>query len=292
MTAPALPRNQVLQPRLPDNASVKLIGLGGVGSIVARYGALFLASLGSEVRLVLIDGDTFEPSNATRMFFGAWGNKAVVTRDELLPRFTQSNLALLAIEEFITPDNVGRLIQEGDLVLLTVDNHATRKLVNDHCARLRDMCLISGGNDGVGKDSTGAVRRGTYGNVQIYLRREGQDVTPPLTRHHPEIQKPADHLPTDQSCTELIASVPQILFANLAVASAILNTLWLHLCGALHYGELAFDIAEGLMRPVTGLGALPCVARRGDEDAPIHQPSDGQIFGWPGNPNTQGQDGE
>jgi len=32
-----------------------------------------------------------------------------------------------------------------DLVLLAVDNHATRKLVSDHCARLDNVCLISGG---------------------------------------------------------------------------------------------------------------------------------------------------
>jgi hypothetical protein len=30
----------------------------------------------------------------------------------------------------------------------------------------------------------------------------------------------------------------------------MLNTLWLHLCGATHYGELVFDIADGLMRPM------------------------------------------
>jgi hypothetical protein len=54
----------------------------------------------------------------------------------------------------------------------------------------------------------------------------------------------------------LVAAVPQVLFANLAVASALLNTLWLHLCGALHYGELAFDIAEGFMRPVVPLEPL------------------------------------
>ena len=253
MNAPALPRNQILRPHLPDNASVKLIGLGGVGHIVARYVALFLVSFGSEVRLVLLDGDSFELSNASRMFFGACGNKAAVVRDELLPRFTDSSLSLIAIEEYLTPDNISRLILEGDLVLLTVDNHATRKLVNDHCAQLRDVCLISGGNDGVGKNANGAVRRGTYGNVQVYVRSQGQDVTPPLTRHHPEIQTPADRLPTDQSCTELIASVPQILFTNLAVASNILNTFWLYVCGALHYGELAFDIADGLMRPASVL---------------------------------------
>jgi hypothetical protein len=243
---------------------VKLIGLGGVGGIVARYGSLFLASLGTESRLVLIDGDTFTPANAARMFFASAGNKAVVIRDELLPRLGDSNLSLIAVDEYATPQNLSRLIREGDIVLLTVDNHATRKLVNDHCAQLRDVCLISGGNDGVGPGANGSRQRGTYGNVQIYLRQQARDVTPPLTWHHPEIQFPEDRLPTDASCTDLIASTPQILFANLAVASAILSTFWLHLCGVVRYSEVAFDIAEGLMRPLLweGKSARPprCVA--------------------------------
>lgn len=254
MSAPALPPGLLLQPEFPEHCSVKLIGLGGVGGIVARYGAMFLASLGRNARLVLIDGDAFEPSNAGRMFFGACGNKAAVTRDELLPRFADSSLSLIAIEEFATAENIGQLLHDGDIVLLTVDNHATRKLVNDYCAaHLKTFCLISGGNDGVGKDASGRIRRGTYGNVQAYLRRNGADGSPSLTRFHPEIREPADRLPTEQSCTELVLSVPQILFANLTVAAGILNTLWLHLCGALHYGELSFDIAEGLMQPVIKL---------------------------------------
>jgi hypothetical protein len=249
MNAPLIPRNQILRPRLPDHASVKLIGLGGVGQIVARYGALFLASLGSEVRFVLIDGDTFEPANASRALFGRCGNKAAVLREELLGYFSESSLWLESVEEYVAPDNIDRLIHDADIVLLAVDNHATRRLLADACARLNDVCLLSGGNDGVGKDGSGTFRRGTYGNVQAYVRRNGQDVTTPLTRHHTEIAHPTDRLPSDQSCTELIASVPQILFTNLAVASAILNTLWLYLAGGLTYQELAFDIAEGLMRP-------------------------------------------
>jgi len=249
----ALPKDQPLQPVLPEDTSVKLIGLGGTGGIVARYGAMFLASHGRNARLVLIDGDSFEPSNASRMFFGACGNKAAVTRDELLPRFDDSPLSLIAIEEFVTTENIGRLVRDGDIVILAVDNHATRKLVNDHCADLRDVCLISGGNDGVGQDGSGAIRRGTYGNVQIFLRRDGIHVSASLSRFHPEIANPTDKLPTDLSCTELVAAAPQILFTNLTVASCILNTLWLHLCGALHYGELSFDVAEGLMRPTLAL---------------------------------------
>jgi hypothetical protein len=241
----------VLEPGLPDGASVKLIGLGGVGSIVARYVAVFLASLQREVRLVLVDGDAFEHSNASRMLFADYGNKASVLRRELLPRLAESAVSLIALEEYLTPDNVGRVIQTGDLCLLCVDNHATRRLVSDHCAGLPEICLISGGNDGIGSDSSGMTRRGTYGNVQAFVRRNGRNLTAPLTMNHPEIAHPADRSPADQSCTELAASTPQILFANLAVASAMVNTLWLHLCGALHYGELAFDIADGLMRPVS-----------------------------------------
>lgn len=245
--------NQILQPRWREGAALKLIGLGGVGGVLARYGALFLASLNQPARFVLIEGDAFEPSNATRMLFASCGNKASVIRAELLPRLAHSNLALVAIEEFVTTDNIQRLIHPGDTVFLAVDNHATRRLVSAHCAQLEEVCLISGGNDGIGPDARGRVRRGSYGNVQIYVRRLGQDVTHALTWQHPEIENPADRPPNEQSCTELAVSVPQILFANLATASAMLNTLWLHLCGALHYGELAFDIADGLMRPVTPL---------------------------------------
>jgi hypothetical protein len=230
---------------------VKVIGLGGVGGIVACYGAMFLASLGRGVRLVLIDGDAFEHSNATRMYFSSHGNKAAVTRDDLLDRFVDSPLTLVAVEEFVTPDNIDRLIRSGDIVILAVDNHATRKLVSDHCGRLEEVCLLSGGNDGVGPDGAGRVLRGTYGNVQVYLRRGGEDASPSLTRYHPEIREPADKLPTDVSCTELVASVPQVLFTNLLTASAILNTLWLYLCGALHYSELSFDMADALMRPAS-----------------------------------------
>ncbi len=153
-----------------------------------------------------VDGDSFEPSNATRMLFGRCGNKASVIREELMPRFRDSNLTLIAIEEYVTPRNLNSLVQSGDIVLLTVDNHATRKLVNDHCTALSDVCLISGGNDGFGNDSSGIPRRGTYGNVQVCRRQNGRELAPPLTHLHPEIQHPADRLPSEQSCTDLMTA--------------------------------------------------------------------------------------
>lgn len=249
---PLVRPDEPLAPVLADDQSVKIVGLGGVGGIVARYGAMFLASLakGQNVRLVLIDGDKFEQKNSTRMFFSDYGNKAAVTRDDLLDRFADSPLTLVAIEEFVTEENISRLLHNHDIVISAVDNHATRKMLNDFAGRLDDVVLISGGNDGVAEDSTGKFRRGTYGNCQVYIRRDGQDVSPSLTHYHPEIADPADRLPNDQSCTEQLESIPQLLLTNLATASAILNALLLYLSGALHYSELAFDVADGLMRPL------------------------------------------
>jgi hypothetical protein len=238
-----------LNPRLAASSSIKVIGLGGVGSIVARYVSVFLASTGKDARLLLIDGDKFEPSNASRMLFGRHGNKAEVIRAQLAPHFRHSRLLLETAKHYITPENIETFIMNGDIVLLCVDNHATRHLVDEHCAKLRNICLISGGNDGVGKDSSGKLRLGTYGNVQIHVRKGGKTLSPRLSKYHPEIKHPADKMPHQKNCTELVVSVPQILFANLSVASAMCNALLLHLSGALQYAEASFDIAEGLMRP-------------------------------------------
>src|SRR5262249_33116348 len=101
---PLLPRDLPLHPDIAEGASVKVIGLGGVGGIVTRYLAMFLASLQRGVRLVLIDGDQFELSNASRMYFSGHGNKAEVTRADLLPRFAESPLTLVAVPEIVTSE--------------------------------------------------------------------------------------------------------------------------------------------------------------------------------------------
>lgn len=260
MSSPRLSQAPPLKPTIAQDCTVKVIGLGGVGSIAARYAAIFLASLQRRLRLVLIDGDSFEPANASRMLFPTCGNKAAVVRDELLPRFEDTLLSILAVEEYVSPENIARLIHPGDCVLLAVDNHKTRKMVNDFCSGLGNLLLISGGNDGIEPAPEGNRNRGTFGNVQIYLRREGRDITPPLDAFHPEIANPAGKLPTELNCTELVMSSPQILFANLMTASAMLNALWLHLCGSLHYSEAVFDIAEALMRPVDSIGCACATA--------------------------------
>ena len=133
-------------------------------------------------------------------------------------------------------------------------------MLTERCNQLQDVTLISGGNDGIGEED-GRIQRGTMGSIQVHHRRAGIDVTPPLTRYHPEIAKPADKRPDELSCHEIQASHPQLLFTNLMTAACILNGFMLHVCdGALHYSELSFDVADGVMRPVV---AVPADAAHG-----------------------------
>ena len=231
---------------MPGRIEIKLIGVGGIGCALAPFLARYLQAerraTGEEVRMTLVDGDDFETSNAARQSFEALGNKAKVKATELARGFP--GLSFRAIPEFVTAANLPHLIKSGDLVFLAVDNHATRRAVSRRCEELSDVVLISGGNDF------------TDGNVQVYIRRNGRDITLPLTRFHPEIADPKDKSPAEMSCEELAAiAAPQLLFMNLSIASAMLNAFYAWRSARLSYGEVYLDILEGRAQPVA---RAPC----------------------------------
>jgi len=216
---------------------IKVIGIGGIGCALLPHLARYLQASREAARFTLVDGDTFQARNGDRQAFAELGNKAKVKATELARQF--EDVSFRAIPEFVTPENVGRIVRSGDVVFLGVDNHKTRRLVSDHCQGLADVTLISGGNDY------------TDGNVQVYLRCGGRDVTLPLTRHHPEIADPRDRSPHEMSCDELLVeAAPQLLFTNLTVASAMLNAFYAWRMGKLQYGEVYLDILEGKANPI------------------------------------------
>jgi hypothetical protein len=230
---------------LPADSRIVVVGLGGIGSMVLRYLSVFLNNLRVPLRLVLVDGDDFQPRDAARQTFATLGNKAEVKAAETLALLGDGDVTIAAVPEYVTTDNLSRLVRPGDHVFLCVDNHPTRKMVSDHCQSLADVALFSGGNDGVDPPA----ERGTYGNVQIAIRRDARDLTAPLTRFHPEIASPKGKHPGDIPCGKLAESVPQILFTNLAVASAMLSAFFAYTCGQLTYQEVKLDILDARMLP-------------------------------------------
>jgi molybdopterin/thiamine biosynthesis adenylyltransferase len=216
---------------------IKAIGIGGIGCALLPFLCRYLQYSEARARLTLIDGDRFERRNAARQAFSHLGNKAEVKAVELAREYEV--LSFRAVPEYVTEVNVGRLIGEGEMVFLMVDNHASRNLVSSHAATLSNLTLISGGNDF------------EDGNVQIYVRQDGQDLTPSLTRYHPEIATPQDRNPAAMSCEELMAAgAPQLLFANLMVASLMLNAFYAIRQGRLNYSEVYLDILQNASRAV------------------------------------------
>jgi hypothetical protein len=212
-----------------------VVGLGGVGGLVLRLLVPYLYHAGAPAVVLAVDGDRFEEANRGRQLFDRLGPKAVVLAEELAEAYGD-RVRVLPVPRYLTPGNARLLIDEGDVVFCAPDNHATRRAVERRCRRLRDAALFSGGNDGVENG-----KRGTYGNVQIYLRARGRDRTNPLSTFHPEIAHPADRLPTQQGCAAALASAPQLLFTNAAVASALLGAFQAWRAGTLDFEEVYLD---------------------------------------------------
>jgi molybdopterin/thiamine biosynthesis adenylyltransferase len=155
--------------------------------------------------MTLIDGDSYEEKNKERQEFKRVGeNKAESKAKELSIRF--KGIDCTSIPIYINNDTVSEVIQNNDIVFLCVDNHKTRKIVSEYCRTLSSVVLISGGNELLD------------GNVQIYVKKEGSELTPDLCRFHPEIANPEDQTPEEMSCEELSESEPQLFFVNAGIA--------------------------------------------------------------------------
>ena len=212
--------------------NIVIIGLGGIGSILCERLARYLMySADQGISLLLVDGDTYEAKNFERQDFTRLGNKAEVKAADLKLQFFGMNVS--SFPAFVNETTLSQVIKEGDIVFLCVDNHKTRMLVSNYSKNLTDVTLISGGNDLID------------GNVQIYIRKDGKDLTPDLCMYHPEIANPDDKLPEEMSCEELAESEPQLYFTNLGVATIMCWAFYNAVVkGQCEKSEIYFDIIQ------------------------------------------------
>jgi molybdopterin/thiamine biosynthesis adenylyltransferase len=218
---------------------IVVVGLGGIGSHLVEPLARYVVAAWPEATLKLVDGDAYSLSNLSRQRAAEsqiGGNKAEVQVELLRRAFPRLKAA--AVAQFVHPRNVRDIVTEGSCVLACVDNYATRKILSDAVARLKNALLISGGNEY--RD----------GNVQVYLREGGKNRTNPLDKFHPEIANPEDDNPADLSCEELetIPSGEQIIFTNLTAAALMLNAFYAVAgSGYVRYEEAYFDILDNVV---------------------------------------------
>lgn len=225
------------KPKLFKFDTVVVIGCGGIGSHFLPPFVRFLASLDETVRptvVKLVDGDKYASSNTNRQEFVAKhvGVNKAESQFVKLNAYYAGLLQFLAVPEYVGADNVANIITENAVVFLGVDNHVCRRIVSAHCQTLKNITIITGGNEM------------TDGNVQLYVRRDGKDITPPIEKRHPEILTTEDGDRSAMSCEELeqLPSGGQVIFANQMASTLMCQMFWNVLHGRFPFNEIYFDV--------------------------------------------------
>src|SRR5512139_1740222 len=111
---------------------IVIVGVGGVGTRLAREMPMYLSRKYPGAEVTLVDGDIFEYKNLDRQDFDETAigtNKAVAWTESIKRRYP--DLAVKFHDEYATYRNVEEFIPEGSVVFCAVDNHASRKLLSD-----------------------------------------------------------------------------------------------------------------------------------------------------------------
>lgn len=198
---------------------ITLIGCGGIGSWLLPPLLRFLNAERYKGEIHLWDGDRYRVGNWERQEFepevlGA--NKAEAQTETVQAQYPA--LRLEGRPAYVTGRNVGEALREDSLVLVAVDNHPARALVARQASTLRNVCVLSAGNELLD------------GNVHVTLRTDGRDLTVPLLERHPEIATTRRGDRAEAGCEDLIErGQTQLLVTNFMAAAGLLSAfhaLW------------------------------------------------------------------
>lgn len=194
-----------------------VIGAGGTGTHLMAALLAYLrnhhANNGQPYQVVVADGDSFTRDNTTRQLFNE-GYVATNKAEAMVHMYPGH--PLIAISRYLGDADIRTMIQSGDVVLICADNYSIRALVADHVSNLDNAVVINAGNEN------------HDGSVQLWVRRDGNNITPPITYGHPEIRFLAEDDRAAMTCAQ-VAALPgggQTLLANMAAATYMLNALY------------------------------------------------------------------
>ena len=196
-----------------------LIGVGGTGSFLLspliRFLTTHYRNSENSWELFLVDGDDVEEKNLDRQLFdesAIKSNKAVAAS---IPYGYLSKV--FPVDEYLGKDNIDQLITDGCTVFIGVDNLPTRARIQAHCLTLSNCVVINGGNEF------------STGSCQMWIRKDGENITPVLTFLHPEISsKGADRATMSCAAIAALDGGEQLITANMTSAMWILSALMVY----------------------------------------------------------------
>ena len=162
------------------NASVLIIGAGGLGAPAAMY--LAAAGVGT---IGIVDADEVDLSNLQRQIIHSTADigKAKVKSAKETIEAINPDVTVKTYREFVTSENVMELIKDYDFIIDGTDNFPAKFLINDACVM-------------AGKPFSHAGIIRFKGQLMTYVPGEG-----PCYRCVFKNPPPKDAVPTCKQCT-------------------------------------------------------------------------------------------
>lgn len=200
---------------MQESNNYLMVGAGGTGTHLLGPLVTYLKSLHADnFMLHVVDGDVVEPKNLERQAFLP-GTITMNKAEAALMPF-KDDPRMKAYPEYLSEENLNRFIQDRDTVLLCVDNFTVRRHIEDYARTLPNLTVINGGNEK------------TDGSIQLWVRENGEDLTPRIGYLHPELKIATGDDRAAMTCVQA-AALPggeQTIIANLQSATWMLTALW------------------------------------------------------------------
>jgi hypothetical protein len=236
------------------NHNYIMVGAGGTATHLLPHLHAYLKARHKDApwMLFILDGDVVEDKNLERQLFrpnDVTGNKATAAAARL-----NDTEHVRAYPEYLSEENLPRFIRDGDTVFICADNHTVRKRIEDHALTLPSVTVINGGNEK------------WTGSCQLWVRKSGQNITPRLSYHHPEITVKLGEDRAEMTCLQAtqLPGGEQTIIANATAAIWMLTALWryhrgLYIIGSHNKGadpgpatwtEIQFDAYESVVEHI------------------------------------------
>ncbi len=222
------------------NRQYVVVGAGGTASHLIHALVCYAAAFPGGGIIHIWDADEIEPKNLERQLFYAneVGKLKATAFAQRWPEICVDHT------EYVGEDNVTRVIQNDDVVLICADNMAVRRLINNHAKTLGNIVIINGGNE---KHS---------GSVQYFERILSVNITPPLNFASSEFDPANDEFDrSEMSCAEIavLTGGEQTIIANQTTAALMMAALWrsdndVHDTNIKNWTKITFDHLEGLVQ--------------------------------------------
>lgn len=201
-----------------------MIGAGGTGTHFIADALPYLDKLhrdrgessmpkAADWLFVIIDGDDFEEGNLERQLFepGFMKTNKATAMAQMYNRYP-----VMDLPRFIGREDLQKFFNNGDTVFICADNHSIRALIEERALELDDCVVINAGNEM------------HDGNVQLWVREKGENITPRLSFLHPEIIFRSEEDRSEMTCAQA-AALPgggQIIIANQWASAGMMAALY------------------------------------------------------------------